>query len=90
MPVFSEPMMRASLLMAIVLLLLACGIVLVRKLRGSDGEDAQSPSDLLTKFREIHFQGDLSDEEFRTIKTKLADPIETEIKTKLKDNDEKG
>ena len=90
MSIFSEPMMRASLLLAVVLLVLACGIVLVRKLRGGDGEDAQSPRDMLTKFREMHFQGDLSDEEFRTIKTTLADDIKTEANAELKDNDEKG
>lgn len=81
-----NPLLRASLLMAILLLLLAFAIVCVRKLRGGADEDIQNPSDLLAKFREMRFRGHLSDEEFRTIKTKLSQDTQVE----LKDNDEKG
>ena len=41
---------------------------------------------MLTKFRDLHSKGELSDEEFRTIKTKLADQLRAE----LKDTDETG
>ena len=40
-------------------------------------------SELLTKFRELHVRGSLSDDEYRTIKTKLA----TQFEAELNDND---
>lgn len=43
-------------------------------------------SQWLSKFRELHSEGELSDEEFRTIKTTLA----TQLQEELKDNGEKG
>jgi hypothetical protein len=41
---------------------------------------------MMSKFRELHAEGGLSDEEFRTIKTKLA----SELKAELKDNSGAG
>ena len=43
-------------------------------------------SEMLSKFRELRGQGDLSEEEFRTIKTTLAEQLQEE----LKDNEGKG
>ena len=82
----TDPLMKSALLVAAVLLLVAVGIYAVRIWRGSDGNDQLSASDLLTKFREMHAKGNLSEKEFRTIKTKLTPRIESE----LKDNDETG
>ena len=66
-------------------LAIVLGVVL-RKSRGRDEEDQLPSSDLMTKFREIHDRGGLSDEEFRTIKTKLA----SELKAELKDTNNTG
>jgi uncharacterized membrane protein len=52
----------------------------LRRLRGSTEEDQVSTSDMLTKFREMHAQGVLSDEEYRTIKTNLSARLQSEIK----------
>ena len=87
MPDFSTgPLARALLLLAGVLVLLAISIWLARKFRGSADEDMPLSHDMLTKFRDLHAQGKLSDEEFRTIKTKLAE----ELKGELKDNSNAG
>ena len=82
----TDPWIKSALLIAVVLLLVAVGVYVVRIWRGSDGDDQLSASDLLTKFREIHSKGNLSEKEFRTIKTKLAPRRENE----LRDNDETG
>ena len=82
----TDPLMKSALLVAAVFLLVAVGIYAVRIWRGSDGKDQLSASDLLTKFREMYAKGNLSEKEFRTIKTKLTPQIESE----LKDNDETG
>jgi len=80
------PLVRSALLFASILLLIAFGVFLVRIFRGSSGHDKLGAHELLAKFREMHAKGDLSEEEFRTIKTKLKPEIEAE----LRDNEETG
>jgi len=81
-----DPRIKAALLFAVVLLLVAVGLYVARILRGGDGHDQLTSSEMLTKFGEMHGQGNLSEEEFRTIKTKLT----PHIKAELRDNDETG
>ena len=68
--------------------LLAVGIAVaayaVAKVRAKSAQQELSAHELLTKFRESHARGELSDAEFRTIKTTLASQLHAE----LKDNDE--
>ena len=73
------PLVRVSLWFALIFALVALGIALVRKWRDSTADDTLSRSELLTKFGEVHTRGGLSDDECRTIKTKLAADIEGEI-----------
>jgi len=85
MPEFvRHPLLQAALWFASILVLLALGILFLRKWRGDAANDQQDPSELLTKFRELHLRGSLSDDEYRTIKTKLA----TQIDTKLNDTED--
>jgi uncharacterized membrane protein len=74
-----HPLARAAVLMAAIFLTTALGLAVVRKLRGRAGRDKHQSSELLTKFRELHAQGGLSDEEYRTIKTKLAAQLQIEL-----------
>jgi hypothetical protein len=75
-----EALATAALWMAAIFVLLALAITVVRKWRGGSNDNRPSANELLTKFREMHSRGGLSDTEFRTIKTKLATQIETELK----------
>ncbi|MCE9605743.1 MAG: hypothetical protein K8U03_12685 [Planctomycetia bacterium] len=63
------------------------GVYVVGKLRGSfRGSDFEA-SNLITNFRELHSQGELSDEEYRNIKSKLAMQLQESIeKAKSKDS----
>ena len=67
-------------------ILVAIGIYLAGKIRAKAVQKEPSASELLTKFREMHSRGVLSDEEFRTIKTTLTERLQTE----LRDKDETG
>ncbi len=67
-------------------ILVAIGIYLAGKIRAKTVQQEPSASELLTKFREMHGRGVLSDEEFRTIKTTLTERLQTE----LKDEDKTG
>lgn len=81
---FSHPLSQAALWFAVMFALSALAVIAVRKWRGSASEAQLKPSELLTKFRELHGRGTLSDDEYRTIKTKLARQLEAE----LRDNDQ--
>ena len=74
-----EPLLQAALWFALILALMAAAIAGLRKWRGSAADDQPAKSDLLTKFRELHARGGLSDDEYRTIKTKLATQIDAEL-----------
>lgn len=80
MPEFlRHPLLYAALWFAVIFALLAFALVLLRRWRGPDADDQLDPSDLLTKFREVHARGGLSDDEYRTIKTKLASELQAEL-----------
>jgi uncharacterized membrane protein len=80
---FSDPLLRAALWFAAIFALLALAVAVVRRWRGGSADDQPSSSELLTKFRDLHVRGTLSEDEYRTIKTKLA----TQLEAKLSDSD---
>lgn len=67
-----HPVAEAAFLFAVVLAAAGSLVWLVKRWRDVRAEDTPAASDLLTNFRELHSQGGLSDEEYRTIKTTLA------------------
>ena len=81
---FRHPLAQAALWFAVIFALSALAVLALRRWRGGSFEVRPKASELLTKFRELHGRGTLSDDEYRTIKTKLAREIEAE----LKDNDQ--
>lgn len=66
--------------MAALAVLFAVGFYLIGKLRGRYRESEQGSSLLLDKFRDLHSEGQLSDEEYRNIKSKLAAKLRDELK----------
>jgi uncharacterized membrane protein len=70
----------AIILFTAVVALVAVGAYAVSKWRDAIDDDTNTASELLTNFREMHSRGDLTDEEFRTIKTRLSYEIQEEIK----------
>jgi uncharacterized membrane protein len=77
---FGYALLRAAVWLAVIIALSALAFFALRKWRGGAWEAQLSSSELLTKFRELHGRGGLSDDEYRTIKTKLATQIEAELK----------
>jgi hypothetical protein len=76
-----ESLIQAALLFAAIFALTAIGLAVARRFRGRANQDALDANEIMSNFREVYEQGGLSDEEFRTIKAKLA----TEIKGDSKD-----
>jgi len=81
-----ESLTQAAVLFAGIFALTALGVALVRRYRDRAAKDISQSSMMMSKFRELHAEGGLSDEEFRTIKTKLAG----ELKSELKSNNNNG
>jgi hypothetical protein len=79
----SEPE-RAVLWIALIAVLGAVACYLITKIRPKTVQKEPKASQWLSKFRESHSRGELTDEEFRTIKTTLA----TQLQDELKDNGE--
>jgi hypothetical protein len=66
--------------------LVAIGIYLIGKVRGELTAHTDGANEHLSKFREMNFQGGLSDEEYRTIKAMLAEPLKQELKADAKND----
>ena len=75
-----EQLSHAGLLFAAIFVITAIGIAVVRRFRGSTTDDRQYGSEMISNFSELHSEGGLSDEEFRTIKAKLASELRVEVK----------
>jgi len=80
-PVAEWVLWGAGLAMAV-----AIAIYVIGRIRAEPAQHEPTASELISKFRELHSRGELSDAEFRTIKTTLAAQLDEE----LKDNGEKG
>lgn len=72
--------------LALFAVFIAASIYVFGLIRDKAAQQEPTANELLSKFRESHSEGVLSDEEFRTIKTTLAARIQEEVK----DNDETG
>lgn len=64
----------------------AVAIYILGKIRAEPVQQEPTASELISKFRDLHSKGELTDEEFRKIKTKLAARLQEE----LKDNGQTG
>jgi hypothetical protein len=67
-------------------ILTVIGAFVVKKFRDRNDDDRPTANDLLTNFRDLHDEGDISEKEYRNIKTVLGDKLHQE----LSDNGEKG
>jgi len=81
-----EALVRIALLFAAIAALTGLGALVVSKFRGSTKDEERPVSQMLSNFRNLHEQGELSETEFRNIKTLLSDKIQEE----LKDSEEQG
>lgn len=61
-------------------MLIAVAFYVVGKIRPKSVQQEPTASELMSKFRELHSKGVLSDAEFRTIKTTLAVRLHDELK----------
>ncbi len=77
---------RLVIAMTVVAMLSAVGWYVVSKFRGGSGKEQPTSSEMLTNLHEMRQQGDVTEEEFRTIKTHLS----ARLKDELNDNKQQG
>ena len=77
---FEEWLSDLVIWVAVCAAFIAVAIYLVGKIRAEAVQQEPLASELMAKFRDQHSKGELSDEEFRTIKTSLAERLRDELK----------
>jgi hypothetical protein len=60
--------------------LIAVGWLLVQRFRGGAADEGRPESELLTKFQEMKHEGDISEQEYRTIKSVLGEELRRNVK----------
>ena len=76
----TSPVANVVFLVALTAILVAGGIYVIGRVRETIRSKDPPSSHLMTNFRDLHSQGELSDEEYRTIKSMLVERLQTEIK----------
>jgi hypothetical protein len=74
-----SPLAAVVFLVALTATLIAVGAYVIGRVRADVKRPEPDASHWLTNFQELHSQGKLSDEEFRTIKSLLADRLHHEL-----------
>ncbi len=72
--------MELSISLGILAALVGVAAYAIRKTRTETVQHELPTSEMLSKFRDSHTRGDLSDSEFRTIKTTLAEQLQNELR----------
>jgi len=62
--------------MVVTLAVLAWTVLQIRAWYRESDDPAESTHEMLTQYREMHERGELSDEEFRLIKSRLANTLQ--------------
>jgi uncharacterized membrane protein len=81
-----DPVTNLVVWIAVLAVMIAVAVYVIGKIRAESVQKVHTASELMSKCREMHSRGGLSDEEFRTIKTRLAARLQEE----LNDNGETG
>ncbi len=69
--ILQDSITRWVILVAVLVNLVVVAVYIVRRLRGHAGDDVSATHEVRTNFKEMHDQGDISDAEYRKLKTVL-------------------
>jgi uncharacterized membrane protein len=75
----NSPLAQLIWLSAVLGALVVVGVYVIGKVRAGIAAKESPASEWLTKFEELHARGELSDEEYRTIKAVLAERLQREL-----------
>jgi uncharacterized membrane protein len=75
----ASPLANIIFLAALTAIAIACGVYVIGKVRAGINPKEPPASEWMTKFKELHARGELSDEEYRTIKAMLTERMQREL-----------
>ncbi len=75
----SSPLASVVFLSAVAAVLVAVGVYVIGRVRADVNQSEPKSSEWLSNFREMHAQGELDDEEYRTIKAVLSERLQHEL-----------
>ena len=84
--VSAQTLVQVMLWMTVLIGLVIVGVLVVQRFRGGAAEKGTRANDLLTNFQEMQSRGDISDADYRKIKSVLGAQLQSE----LKDDKDKG
>jgi len=79
----TDPIGQAVIVVSIGCMLFAIGVYILAKIRPKSIQSEPKTEDLLRKFSETHREGELSDSEYRNIKTSLNDRLQEELEEEV-------
>lgn len=75
-----ETLVQLFLWLGVLAGLLVLAVLVVQRFRGSAVSKGSTESELLTKFQEMRHEGDISETEYRTIKSVLGAGLQRNVK----------
>jgi hypothetical protein len=75
----TSPVANVVFMVALTAILVVGGIYVIGRVRETFRSKDPPSSHLMTNFRDLHSQGELSDEEYREIKSVLAEHLQREL-----------
>jgi uncharacterized membrane protein len=75
----TSPVAQVVLWVVALLVLMAISYYLLRRYRDRIDEDVLGPNEWLDNYREMHAEGDISEGEFRKVRTVLDEKIQQEL-----------
>jgi uncharacterized membrane protein len=78
--VSAETMSQVIVAMGMLMGLVIVAVLVVQRFRGSAVKSGNATSELITNFQEMHTRGDITDADYRKIKSVLGDQLHGELK----------
>ena len=78
---------QATIWGTVLIVLCLVGVFVVKRFRDRADSDGPSPSDLLSEFRELREDGDITPQEFRQIKAVLGTKLQQSLGSKDTEGD---
>jgi uncharacterized membrane protein len=76
----ADTLVQLMLGIGVLLGLVIVGVLIVQRFRGGAADTGQSANELMTNFQEMQQRGDISDADYRKIKSVLGAQLHSELK----------
>ena len=76
----AETLSQFIMAVAMLMGLLIVAVLIVQRFRGGEAHRGSSPGEMMANFQEMRGRGDISDADYRKIKSVLGDKLQSELK----------